>query len=86
MRNILVYPPSKGLIPKIKIIDFGFSTSFSVPTKLYTKDDLLIWCKNRWPVILNKKRIKIGNPDSMYINTNFLPVFADSHKSILKNR
>ena len=35
MKNILVYTSSSDLIPRIKIIDFGFSTSFSVLLSLY---------------------------------------------------
>ena len=85
MKNILVYVSSRDLI-KIKIIDFGFSKSFSVPAKLNTKEELLQWFKEGWPVILKQKRIKKGNPDSMYININFLPVFAKSHKNLLKDK
>ena len=85
MKNILVYVSSRGLI-KIKIIDFGFSKSFLVPAKLNTKEELLQWFKEGWPEILKQRRVKKGNPDSMYININFLPVFAKSHKNLLKDK
>ena len=86
MKNILVYPSKRSLNPKIKIIDFGFSKSFSVPTNLNNKGDMLKWFEKRWAIILQQKRIKKGNPDSMYININFIPVFAESHKRILKEK
>ena len=85
LKNILVYATSCNSV-QIKIIDFGFSTMFSVPSKLNTKQKLLQWFKERWHVILERKRIKKGNPDSMYLDINFIPVFAESHQNVLRKQ
>ena len=70
--------------PKIKLFDFGFSMKFNTPISINDDKELLKWFRTKWKRILTYKNVPKGNPDSIYLNINFLPFFAENNKTLMK--
>lgn len=81
MGNVMVTMTKTGK-PKVKIFDFGFTIQCTAPT-CKSDEELLKWFQIRWKRVLTYKYITKGNPDSMYLKLNMIPVFVNFNRKYL---